>query len=81
MNIFNGYQEGYEHGLEDAQNGISKRYTRFPKLKAFLTDSAYDTYVNGYDDGYKDGMAKKNDVYQGWSLTIPKERRKIKWSG
>ena len=64
MSLNNAYQEGYEHGLEDAQNGRGKRYTRFPKFKAFVFDEAYDTYVQGYDSGYHDGLAKKNEVYQ-----------------
>ncbi|MEI6773632.1 MAG: hypothetical protein WCL18_02130 [bacterium] len=66
MNIFNGYDDGYANGLRDAQNGRSKRYTGFSKLNAFFTDNAYyDTYVQGYDDGYRDGTAKKNEIYKG----------------
>ena len=64
MSMNNGYQEGYEHGLEDAKNGVGKRYTRFPKLKSLVFDNAYDTYCDGYNDGYRDGMAKKHEIYK-----------------
>lgn len=64
MISFNCYQEGYNNGLSDATNGKSKRYTGFPKGKALLSGNCYDTYVKGYDDGYRDGMAKKNNIYR-----------------
>lgn len=63
----------YQHGLEDAENEIGKGYTRFSKGKSFVFgDEVYDSYC----DGYNDGRAKKNEVYQSWSLT-KKERRII----
>lgn len=66
MSFNNAYQEGYQHGLEDAENGIGKRYTRFPKGKAFVFgDDVYTSYCDGYNDGYHDGRAKKNEIYQG----------------
>jgi hypothetical protein len=61
---FNCYQEGYNDGMKDAMNGKSKNYTGFPKLKSFVTNDAYDSYVNGYNKGYSDGLAKKSGVYR-----------------
>lgn len=78
MSFNNAYQEGYDHGLYDAQNGIGVRYTRFPKGKAFVFGSdVYDSYCRGYDQGYSDGKAKKAGVYQDWSLTIKKTIRRV----
>jgi hypothetical protein len=57
---FNCFQEGYNNGFRDALNGKSKNYTGFPKAKAAISGNAYDTYVEGYDRGYLDGMRKKN---------------------
>lgn len=59
----NCYKEGYNNGLNDALNGKSKNYTGFPKGKALLSSKYYDTYVQGYDVGYRDGMAKINNIY------------------
>ena len=65
MSYNNAYQEGYEHGFEDAQKKRGKRYTRFPKGKAFVFgDSVYDTYCDGYNDGYSAGIAKRKGVYE-----------------
>ena len=61
---FNCYQEGYEHGFNHAMRGKSKDYTGFPKLKAFFTNDAYDSYVEGYNKGYGDGLAKRSGVYK-----------------
>jgi hypothetical protein len=61
---FNCYNKGYEDGFSHATSGKSKDYTGFPKLKAFVTNDAYDTYVDGYNKGYSDGLAKKHGVYR-----------------
>ena len=58
------FKEGYNDGLRDAINGRSKRYTGFPKGKASLSSHCYDTYCNGYNNGYSCGLAKKNNIYK-----------------
>jgi hypothetical protein len=62
MISFNCYQEGYDDRFRDAMNGKSKNYTGFPKGKAFISGNAYDTYVESYNQGYADGMAKRSGV-------------------
>ena len=64
MASINCYKEGYNNGLADAENRRSKRYTGFPKAKALISSNCYDTYVQGYDKGYADGMAKRNNVFR-----------------
>jgi hypothetical protein len=54
----NCYKEGFERGKSDALKGKAKSYIGFPKAKALLSSKCYDTYVKGYDEGYKRGMIR-----------------------
>lgn len=58
----NCFQEGYNNGFNDALKGKSKNYTGFPKGKALLSGNCYDTYVEGYDKGYLDGLRKEKGI-------------------
>jgi len=61
---FNCFDIGYEHGFAHAMNGNPKNYLGFPKGKAFITSFAYDSYVQGYNCGYRDGEKKRHEVYK-----------------
>jgi hypothetical protein len=61
----NDYKTGYEHGIEDARKDKDKCY-RFKGLswKYWInSDNASRTYIQGYDNGYLDGIRERNSVY------------------
>jgi hypothetical protein len=53
------YQEGYTNGFNNAMDGKEKNYADFPKRKASISINAYDSYTDGYNHGYLDGLRKK----------------------
>lgn len=58
----NCYKEGYDNGVKDALAGKSKSYNGTPKAKSLLSQNCVNTYIDGYNEGYAKGMAKKNNV-------------------
>jgi hypothetical protein len=53
------YHEGYTNGFRDATEGKAKSYADFPEGKASISINAYDSYTEGYNHGYIDGLRKK----------------------
>ena len=64
MGIFNpnDYKRGFEHGLQDAMKGKDKSYVRggMSAKYAIYGDKAFDSYREGYDEGYRKGCNRKN---------------------
>jgi hypothetical protein len=53
------YRNGYGVGFNNAMDGKDKNYDDFPEGKTSVSINAYESYVNGYDHGYLDGLRKK----------------------
>lgn len=58
----NCYKEGYDTGVKDAIANKSKSFNGVPKVKALLSGRCVETYLKGYSEGYRRGIAKKNKV-------------------
>jgi hypothetical protein len=56
--------EGYDNGFKDGEKGKSPDYTGSPKLKSLLSESAVNTYIDGYKEGYLDGKRKSHGLYE-----------------
>lgn len=73
MSILNSdlTKEGYENGINHAEDGKAKDYTGMvSSAKTLLHGSkAMDSYSKGYDTGYDHGLAKKHDVYSSSNTT------------
>jgi len=57
---FNEQDKGYKDGLKQAREGKRKHYFSFNKLKAFFSSHALDTYIDGVNKGYLDGLREQN---------------------
>ena len=64
MGFFNSndYKRGHKHGSQDAKNGKDKNYVRGgASVKyAIYGNKAFDTYRDGYDEGYRKVSNRKN---------------------
>ena len=60
MNIFrpNFHYNSYIDGFQDGEKGTPSDYTQSPVFKALLTEHAINTFIGGYNDGYRDGKEK-----------------------
>ncbi|MBO7595671.1 MAG: hypothetical protein J6T70_01340 [Bacteroidales bacterium] len=58
----NDYQRGYKDGYNDGKNGRDKNYSRGGmSLKyAIHGNRAYETYCEGYNEGYRKGSYDRN---------------------
>ena len=60
MSIFNSndYNRGYQNGHKDAMAGKEKSYVAAGMSWKYAVhgNSAFDSYVKGYDEGYRIGM-------------------------
>lgn len=71
----NDFDLGYKNGFDDATNNIKKRYNGMVSIKSLIFgDFTMQTYINGYDLGYLDGLRNKNIVK---TVNIPTEITKI----
>jgi len=64
MSLTNGYKAGYEAGYSDGKNNKDKNAVSALGLTGILRSVAspqvyQDTWIEGYDAGYRDGMAIK----------------------
>ncbi len=58
--MFDYYEKGYNDGFNHAKVGKSKNYAKgIPILSSLVTSKAVDTYIEGYDSGYREGQKKK----------------------
>jgi hypothetical protein len=51
----NSYNQGFDDGKNDALAGKDKNYHGIPKLKAVVSSNSTDTYIEGYNEGYRKG--------------------------
>ena len=57
----NCYSEGYDAGYADGKAGKSKDYqNKMPKLKALASQNCVNTFIEGYDDGFRKGCEDRN---------------------
>ena len=75
---FNEQDKGYKDGLKQAREGKRKHYFNFNKLKAFFASHALDTYIDGVNKGYLDGLREQNVVHQTAPLIDDRQRKEIK---
>ncbi len=75
---FNEQDKGYKDGLKLAREGKRKHYFHFNKLKAFFSSHALDTYIDGVNKGYLDGLREQNIVHQTAPLIDDRQRQEIK---
>lgn len=75
---FNEQDKGYKDGLKLAREGKKKHYFNFNKLKAFFSSHSLDTYIDGVNRGYLDGLREQNIVHRTAPLIDDRERREIK---
>jgi len=75
---FNDQDKGYKDGLQLAREGKKKHYFNFSKLKAFFSSHALDTYIDGVNQGYLDGLREKNLVHQTNPFIDDRQRQEIK---
>jgi len=61
--MFDCYKEGYEKGFSDAENGKARNPKGFPIAKSLMSENCVNTFIEGYNKGYADGIAKKHNVY------------------
>ncbi|GHU30448.1 hypothetical protein AGMMS50256_17400 [Betaproteobacteria bacterium] len=62
MNIFDLYRKGYQLGSEAAQQGARRRSLLELRLlypSTWIPGVDAETFVNGYREGYSDGMAAR----------------------
>lgn len=78
MPFFNDEDKGYKDGLKLAREGKKKHYFSFNKLKAFLSSRSLDTYVDGVNRGYMDGLREQHIVHKTAPLIDDRQRREIK---
>ncbi len=60
----NDFDKGWQDGLAQARKGEKKNYSGFDKLKAFFSSNALNTYTEGINQGYLDGLREKHLVHQ-----------------
>jgi len=60
----NDFDKGYQDGLSQARKGDKKNYFNFDKLKTFFSSNALDTYMDGVNQGYLDGLREKHLVHK-----------------
>ena len=75
---FNEQDKGYKDGLKLAREGKKKHYFNFNKLKAFFSSHSLDTYIDGVNKGYLDGLREQHVVHQTAPLIDDRQRREIK---
>ncbi|MCP4104260.1 MAG: hypothetical protein GY749_01780 [Desulfobacteraceae bacterium] len=74
----NDFDKGYKDGLTQAREGKKKNFFNFSKLKAFLSSNALNTYIDGVNQGYLDGLREKNLVHRATPLISDEQRTQIK---
>lgn len=74
----NDFDKGYKDGLTQAREGRQKNFLSFSKLKAFFSSNALETYIDGVNQGYLDGLKEKNLVHQTAKLTDDTQRDRLK---
>jgi gas vesicle protein len=74
----NDFDKGYKDGLEQAREGKKKNFSDFSKLRAFFSSHALDTYIDGVNQGYKDGLREKHLVHKTAPFISEEQRQQIK---
>jgi len=74
----NDFDKGYKDGLTQARECRQKNFFNFSKLKAFFSSNALDTYIDGVNQGYLDGLREKHLVHQISPLINDEQRNHIK---
>jgi len=74
----NDFDKGYKDGLKQAREGKKKNFSDFSKLRAFFSSHALDTYIDGINRGYTDGLREKHLVHQTVPLITDEQRQQIK---
>jgi len=74
----NDYDRGYKEGLKQAREGKKKNFFNFNKLKVFFSSHALDTYIDGVNQGYLDGMRDKHILNKNKFCIDETQNNKIK---
>ena len=74
----NDFDKGYKDGLKQAREGKKKNFSDFSKLRAFFSSNALDTYIDGVNRGYTDGLREKHLVHQTAPLVSDEQRQQTK---
>jgi len=58
----NGFADGFNAGYKDGLSGKSKNFQRHISiLKATLSSNYVNTFIKGYDEGFRKGILAKNE--------------------
>jgi len=73
----NDFDEGFNDGLRQARKGQKKNFSNFNKLKTFLSKTALDSYIDGVNQGYLDGLREKHLTHLPDSFFSTKQKHQV----